>query len=330
MPALVRLLDRGVLAAGTEVGGYMIVREIADGGMGTIYEAEHRLLPRRAALKVLHLHLVDQFGAAERVTQEARILEQVQHAGVVRVFDAGELPDGRPWFAMEFLDGATLGQRLSRMRKLPPAEVVEVMRQVVETLAVAHASGVVHRDLKPDNLVLLATAEGGTQVKLIDWGVALVAERSRRLTEVGLTPGTPDYMSPEQARGAVLGGSCDVYALGVIATELLTGELPFTGANAIEIVVKHLTQSPPAIHPKCPDVPRLLELTILRMMSKVPETRPSIDELRFTLDLIAVRMRAEALAREDEPDIEIELHIELDEVEDELDELIGQLELAVA
>src|SRR5689334_5012358 len=141
------------------------------------------------------------------MSQEARVLEQVQHANVVRVHDAGALPDGRPWLAMELLEGPTLGQRLSREKRLAPAEVVELLRQLVETLAIAHARGVVHRDLKPDNIVLATTAEGATQVKLIDWGVAWVAQRTRRLTEIGLTPGTPDYMSPEQARGGQLDGS---------------------------------------------------------------------------------------------------------------------------
>src|SRR5690349_2996370 len=161
-------MDRGVLASGTLVGSYVIERELADGGMGTIYEATHRILRRRVALKVLHRHLLEHCAAAERLTQEARILEDVQHSGVVGVHDAGYLADGRPWLAMELLTGITLAQRLERARRLDVREVVTILRSLVETLGVAHARGVVHRDLKPDNIIVVKGGNG-SQVKLIDW-----------------------------------------------------------------------------------------------------------------------------------------------------------------
>ena len=244
--------------------------------MATVYEARHVVLPRRAAIKVMHAELKRQPGMATRVVQEAAILEDIRHPGVVRVYECSLLSDHRPWIAMELVEGETLASRLLR-GTLPPYEVAAVLAEITDVLAAVHARGVVHRDLKPDN-ILMTPADREFPLRVIDWGVARLGPLGR-LTLDGLTPGTPIYMSPEQATGRNIAGPCDIYSLGVIAYELLTGHPPFDGRTLAEVVSMHLTSEPVSLFERTKTAPELCEL-VHRMLEKEPSHRPGAIEVR--------------------------------------------------
>jgi serine/threonine-protein kinase len=271
------------------VGSYRLVKEIGRGGMGTVYEAVHTVLPRRAAIKVMHGELRRQPGMATRMVQEAAILEEVRHPGVVRVYECNLLPDRRPWIAMELVDGETLGARLHYLSTLPPAEVAMLLAEVGDVLASVHVRCVVHRDLKPDNL-LLTPADRDFPLRVIDWGVARLGPCGR-LTLDGLTPGTPIYMAPEQATGKDIGAACDIYALGVIAYEALAGHPPFDGRTLTEVVCMHLTSEPAPLAEQC-DAPAALCDLIHCMLDKDPSLRPGALEVRQLARAVSLELAA--------------------------------------
>jgi len=269
------------------VGSYRILREIGRGGMGTVYEARHVVLPRRVALKVMHGELRKHPGMATRVVQEAAILEEVRHPGVVRVFDCNVLPDHRPWIAMELVEGETLANRVLHEGRLAPYEVATLLAEVADVLAAVHARGVIHRDLKPDNLIL-TPANRDFPLRVIDWGVARLGPIGR-LTLDGLTPGTPIYMSPEQATGRNIAAPCDIYSLGVIAYEALTGRPPFDGRTLAEVVSMHLTSEPAPLAEQCRASAELCEL-VHRMLDKAPSLRPGAIEVRQLARTLALEL----------------------------------------
>jgi serine/threonine protein kinase len=273
----VMMSDSAELVPGSMVGSYRIVKEIGRGGMGTVFEAVHTILPRRAALKVMHGELRRHPGMATRIVQEAGILEDIHHPGVVRVYECSILPDHRPWIAMELVDGDTLATRLHYTTRLPATEVATLLADVADVLAAVHARGVIHRDLKPDNL-LLTPGDRLFPLRVIDWGVARLGPLGR-VTLDGLTPGTPIYMSPEQATGRHIGSACDIYSLGVIAYEAVTGRPPFDGRTLAEVVCMHLTSDPVPLRERC-DAPAGLCTLIHRMLDKDPTTRPGAIEVR--------------------------------------------------
>lgn len=267
------------------VGSYRIIKEIGRGGMGTVYEAIHTVLPRRAALKVMHPELRRQPGMATRMVQEAAILEDIRHGGLVRVFECNLLADQRPWIAMELVDGESLANRLHYTPKLPAAEVAKLLSEISDVLAAVHARGIVHRDLKPDNL-LLTPGDPNFPLRLIDWGVARLGPIGR-LTLDGLTPGTPIYMSPEQATGKNIAAGCDVYSLGVIAYEALAGHPPFDGRTLAEVVCMHMSSEPAPLGELC-DAPGELCDLVHRMLEKDPAFRPGAIEVRQQTRAIAL------------------------------------------
>ncbi len=254
--------------------------------MATVYEAGHTVLPRRAALKVMHGDLRRQPGMATRIVQEAAILDSVRHPGIVRVYDCSVLPDHRPWIAMELVEGDTLANRLHDLTALAPVEVATLLGDVADVLAAVHKVGVVHRDLKPDNLLCTPT-DYDYPIRVLDWGVARMGPIGR-LTIDGLTPGTPIYMSPEQATGRDVGAPCDLYSLGVIAYEALTGRPPFDGHTLAEVVCMHLTRAPAPLRARCGAPAEQCNL-VGRMLHKEPMARPTAAE---------VRQAARAIARE--------------------------------
>lgn len=266
------------------VGAYRVVKEIGWGGMSTVYEAGHIVLPRRAALKVMHANLRRQPGIATRFVQEAAILDGVRHPGVVRVYDCNLLPDRRPWIAMELVEGETLANRLHQATVLPPAEVAALLGDVAEVLAAVHAAGVLHRDLKPDNLFCTPT-NCDYPIRVLDWGVARVGPIGR-LTIDGLTPGTPIYMAPEQATGRDTAAPCDVYSLGIIAYEALTGRPPFDEGTLAEIVCMHLNREPAPLRTRCHAPADLCDL-VARMLHKSPSSRPTALEVCASARAIA-------------------------------------------
>jgi serine/threonine protein kinase, bacterial len=266
-----------VLGSDAVVGSYRLLREIGRGGMGTVYEARHVVLPRRAAIKVMHADLRKQPGMATRVVQEASILEDIRHPGVVRVYECALLPDHRPYIAMELVEGETLASRLLHQGALGAIEVATLLAEICDVLAAVHARGVVHRDLKPDN-ILLTPCDRDFPLRVIDWGVARLGPLGR-LTLDGLTPGTPIYMSPEQAMGRNIAAPCDIYSLGVIAYELLTGHPPFDGRTLAEVVSMHLTSQPLPLTEVANTPPEIADL-VHRMLDKDSSLRPGSLEVR--------------------------------------------------
>ena len=273
------------------VGSYRLVKEIGRGGMGTVFEAIHSVLPRRAAVKVMHGELRRHPGMATRMVQEAAILDEVRHPGIVRVYECNVLEDHRPWIAMELVEGETLASRLHYATQLPASEVATLMAEVADVLAAVHARGVIHRDLKPDNLLLTPT-DRDFPLRVIDWGVARMGPIGR-LTLDGLTPGTPIYMSPEQATGKNIAAPCDIYSLGVIAYEALCGHPPFDGRTLAEVVCMHLTSEPDSLRERT-SAPQTLCNLVHRMLDKDPSVRPGAIEVRQLARAIALEVSSSA------------------------------------
>ncbi|MEO8549824.1 MAG: serine/threonine-protein kinase [Kofleriaceae bacterium] len=289
------------LMPGSVVGSYRIEKEIGRGGMGLVFMAEHTVLPRKAAIKVMHPELCRHPGMATRMVQEAAILENVRHPGLVRVFECNILPDHRPYIAMEYVAGDTLTQRLGDNGRLPWPDVASLLADVADILGAVHTRGIVHRDLKPDNLIL-TPGDPDFPLRLIDWGVARLGPVGR-LTMEGMTPGTPIYMSPEQAAGHHIAAPCDIYSLGVIAYEALTGQLPFDGRTLAEVVCKHITSKPVPVGERCSAPAALCEL-VHRMLDKDPAARPmAVDIRRFAKEMLG---ELDQVAVDDEIEITIE------------------------
>lgn len=260
---------------------YEVVRRIGEGGMGLVYEAVHTGIGKRVALKVLRDDYTQRPEVVERFQREAKSASLIGHEHIVDVTDFGVTPTGASYFVMEYLEGEDLATRLERERTLRPAEVVKILLQCCAALGAAHDKGIVHRDVKPENIFLTRRGEDGDFVKIVDFGIAKMSaldgagEPGRKLTKTGMIFGTPEYMSPEQAAGKPLDHRVDVYALGVILFECLTGRVPFVGDSFMGILTKHLTEEVPRLADVNPDVdcPPPLEAVMLRAMMKDPAAR---------------------------------------------------------
>jgi serine/threonine-protein kinase len=261
--------------AGRMAGEYRLGRKLGEGGFGAVYEAEHPLLKRRAAVKVLHRVAEQDSDAVQRFISEAQAVNQIRSPHIVDIFSFGQLADGRHFYVMDLLEGEPLDRFLARMQRVDVAVALQLLRPIAEALDAAHAAGIVHRDLKPQNIFLAWNAQGFAVPKLLDFGMAkLLGDVSGR-TVSGTPMGTPLYMSPEQARGQKVEQRSDVYALGVLVHELLTGSLPILGETTIAVLMAHISQEPPRVSAVCPDLPAALDAPILRMLDKQPEQRPS-------------------------------------------------------
>ena len=261
--------------SGWMAGEYRLGRKLGEGGFGTVYEAVHPLLKRRAAVKVLHRIAGSDSDAVLRFVAEARAVNQIKNRHIIDIFSFGKLADGRHFYVMDLLEGEPLDRFIAREGRCSVENTVQLLRPIAEALDAAHAAGVVHRDLKPQNIYLIWDATGETVPKLLDFGMAKLLGDSRVHTVSGTPLGTPLYMSPEQARGDVVDGRSDVYALGVLCHELLTGRLPITGENTIAVLMAHIIQAPPKVSEVCPDLSPELDAPILHMLEKKPEQRPA-------------------------------------------------------
>jgi eukaryotic-like serine/threonine-protein kinase len=279
------------LAIGTAVGEYRIAGTIAFGGMGTVYAAVHPLIGKKAAIKVISRELSREPDAVERFLFEARAVNEIGDPNIVDIFGFGTLDDGRVYMVMEWLVGESLGARC-RVETLTVREAVHIVRTVARTLETVHACGFIHRDLKPDN-VFLASRRNVTNaiwpydVKLLDFGIAkLVAgnQRGNPLTQTGFVIGTPRYLSPEQARGLPVDAATDVYSLGVLTYELLTGVPPFAQGSPVEVMAQHIHRPPMRPRTHRPDMPESLEDLVVQMLAKDPRARPGLVECRHRLE----------------------------------------------
>jgi tRNA A-37 threonylcarbamoyl transferase component Bud32 len=268
---------------GQKFGSFEVVREIGRGGMGTVWLAEHTLIRKRVAVKVLHAHLARDRRLVARFLSEARTLTVLQHENVVALYDL-DMRDGRPYLVMEFLEGQSLAS--FARAPLEPALAVELLSQVCDALGAAHAQGVIHRDLKPANVFLVPLSSGRYRAKLLDFGIAkyLSYPMGMTPTQDGMLLGTPEFMAPEQCGGLEVDARTDLYAVGVMGYQLVTGRLPFTGNHPAEVLLGHLLKAPRLPHEVRPEVPPALSQVLVRAMAKRPEDRfASAAELRQAL-----------------------------------------------
>jgi serine/threonine-protein kinase len=268
--------DKSTLRPGDRVSAYRIESQIGCGGMGWVFRARHELDDQVVALKVLRADQLTVERSIDRMMREASILASIDHTGVPRFYECGMLDDGRPWIAMELVEGNPLAEALQR-GAMTADSVIDLVDNIAGVLAAAHDRGVTHRDLKPDNVFL--TPSTSYPVRVIDWGIAHHLAGAR-YTDINEAIGTPTYMAPEQARGGTPQGTCDVYGLGVVAYQALAGRPPFIGGSAIEILVQQINRPVPPLAPRCPHAPIGLVELVERMLAKNTEARPTALEVR--------------------------------------------------
>jgi eukaryotic-like serine/threonine-protein kinase len=258
---------------------YEIEELVGTGGMSSVYRARDRLLERLVALKVLHPHYGDDEEYVERFRREARSVAQLSHPHIVTVIDRGE-DDGQQFIVFEYIDGENLKQLLMRTGPLPTRRALELAVEIADALAFAHEHGLIHRDVKPQNV--LVSPDG--DAKVTDFGIARSLDVEHGVTQTGTVLGTSNYLSPEQASGKQTTQSTDVYSLGVVLYELLTGDVPFPGENFVAVAMKHLNEQPPDLLEQRPDIPLRLAAAVDRALEKNPAHRfPSMDQFAWEL-----------------------------------------------
>lgn len=282
---------------GTTVAGqYVLEQVLGEGGMATVYGARYKLVDRPCAVKILHGEVVRDPTVKERFRREAQHGRTISHSNIIEVHDMGETEDGTAFLVMDLLQGQSLAHVISQGR-MPVARTLKLTAQMLRGLRRAHDFLVIHRDLKPENVFVLK----GDHIKLLDFGIARSMHDSR-LTSVGEIFGTPEYMAPEQGASTDVGPAADIYSLGVMLFEMLTGELPFDAPNAPTLLVKHMTEPVPHARDRAKDLPATLDDLIFEMMQKSPADRP--------VDAQSVLGRITKIAEElgvplpDEPEVE--------------------------
>jgi serine/threonine-protein kinase len=250
-------------------GRYEIQARIGEGGMGVVYKARQTSIDRVIAIKMLNAQMAADPTWVQRFYNEAKACSRLQHPNTIRMFDFGQSGDGRLFMTMEFLDGVSLREAVSK-GPLAPQRVVKILIQCCASLAEAHSIGIIHRDIKPDNVFLLNMAGSPDFVKLLDFSVAKLLEGDRMKTQAGVVFGTPQYMSPEQGRGLPLDARSDLYALGILAFEMLTGNVPFNDENPMTVIQMHLHAGVP---PLAQSIPYSVQQIVRRALEKDPSRR---------------------------------------------------------
>jgi serine/threonine-protein kinase len=283
-------VSRDVLV-GKRIGDFIVKRRIGAGGMGIVYEGEHPIIGRKVAIKILRPDFSEGARARDLVA-EARAASAIRHRGIIDVFGFGTIPHLGQYLVMEYLDGAPLDEIIAQRAPMLEGEVIPLLDELLAALAAAHAMGVIHRDLKPGNIFVVRDSSGGESVKVLDFGLAKRSEvphGSTPQTRASLIVGTPEYMAPEQASGHAVGPHTDLYAVGVIAFEMLTRKLPFEGPTGMAIAIQHV-QSPPPAPSTYVDLHPALDALVLRLLAKPPSQRPASAE--------AVRRELKTIARQ--------------------------------
>jgi serine/threonine-protein kinase len=272
-------------------GRYLIEALLGEGGMATVYRARHKRTDRQVALKIMNPLLAADPIVRERFRREARSAQKLAHPNIIEIYDQGETEDGTAYIAMEVLTGESLASVIQR-GPLDVDRAINIMIQAARGIARAHDLDVIHRDIKPENIFLCRREDGTELVKLLDFGIAR-SRQDTRLTDQGELFGTPQYMAPERIRGKDSGGSSDIYALGVVFFEMLTGELPFNAPDVATFFVKHMEEPPPPLRSLNVRVPKALEDLVLLMLAKDPADRP-VDAHRVHQDLLEIIKDREA------------------------------------
>jgi tRNA A-37 threonylcarbamoyl transferase component Bud32 len=264
---------------GTTIDGrYIVEALLGEGGMGFVYAARHAIIDKRVAIKVLRKDAAQDEAAAQRFIIEAKAASKIGHQNIVDITDFGMLSvsnGSSAYFVMEFIDGPTLGKLVHEHKQLPPLRAIGITIQIARGLSAAHLKSIIHRDLKPENVFVIEKDGVPDVIKIVDFGIAKDIKAGKRLTAIGMVLGTPEYMSPEQATGQETDHRVDMYALGCILYEMLTGDVPFKGENAPKTLTKHVFEAVVPPSQKRPDleIPRVLEKIVLCMLQKKPGDR---------------------------------------------------------
>lgn len=272
---------------------YKVIRRIGEGGMGMVYETEHVIIEKRFALKVLRDDFSSRPEVVERFRQEAKSASRIGNEHIVDISDFGETKDGSSFFVMEYLEGHDLSHVIAKQGPIEMHRLIDILLQCCRALGAAHRKGIVHRDMKPENIFLSQREDRKDFVKIVDFGIAKMSElesgnsEGRKLTKTGMIFGTPEYMSPEQATGKPNDHRVDVYALGVITYEMITGKVPFTGDSFMAILTRHVLEEAPSIDLVAPQVhpPEWLKAIVKKAMSKDPDQRfASCEEMGMEIE----------------------------------------------
>jgi serine/threonine-protein kinase len=288
---------------------YLVEEHLGAGGMGAVYRARHLSMDRPVAIKFLQQRLVEDEAARVRFHTEARAAVKLRHPNAVSVTDFGQTSEGVVYIVMELLEGRTLREILSREAPLETARAISIMLQTSEAVAAAHDAGIIHRDLKPSNILITQSADQPAAVKVLDFGIATFSadddEEAAALAHTNTVIGTPRYMSPEQHNGNDLTPAADVYSLGVILYEMLTGMVPFSGSTPAEIAQKHANNPPHSLREIVAAIPDDVEHDVLHALEKQPADRPA-NAGAFRQELLdtAERLGLEHHALKSAPDIE--------------------------
>ena len=291
---------------------YCVEERLGAGGMGAVYRARHLLMDRPVAIKVLHQRLVGDEAARVRFQIEARTAVLLKHSNAVSVTDFGQTSEGCVYIVMELLEGRTLREILSREAPIETARAISLMLQTCDAVAAAHQAGIIHRDLKPSNILVTQSADQPAVVKVLDFGIAKFAvdmfaddDGASSLAQKSSVVGTPRYMSPDQHNASELTAAADVYSLGVMLYEMLTGMAPFTGTTPAEIAQKHANEAPHSPREIVASIPEDVERVVLYALAKQPKDRPAnAGAFRLLLLETAERLGLEHHAFKSAPDIE--------------------------
>ncbi len=285
---------------GKTVGEYEIIRQVGVGGMGVVYEGRHPLIGKRVAVKVLLPQLSQEQDLVDRFVAEARAVNEIRHRGIVDIFSFGQLPEGSWYFVMEFLEGEPFDRLIKTRAPLAIGEALALTEEVLDGLEAAHQAGIIHRDIKPSNLFLVDTGRGKPYVKLLDFGIAklgVLQGEATPQTRASMLVGTPDYMSPEQARGQAISPATDVYAMGCVLYELLTRKRLFRGENSLRTMWMHVEDAPPLARAANPLVPPEVDDALQWALRKNAPDRPaSAAEFKAHLEALRLALPAELQA----------------------------------
>jgi serine/threonine protein kinase len=277
-----------MIDVGQTIGNYRITSRLGEGGMGVVYLAEHPVIGKKVALKAIHPELSRNAEVVSRFVTEAKSVNQIGHEHIVDIADFGTTPGGEFYFIMEYLQGEALSDRLKRENRLDATRAMVVGAQIADALDSSHEHGIIHRDLKPENIFLVARGGSKDFVKVLDFGLAKLTDTEEKVshkTRAGSVMGTPYYMAPEQCEGKTeIDHRADIYSLGVLLFEMLTGKVPFGGDGYGEIIVKHITMPPPSVRSLVPELSPELDLILFRALAKDREQRfQTMAELRDAL-----------------------------------------------